>query len=191
MNRCEGHRQRYLDSDLPRHRFPLDQYLHHHQDLAGPRGGRRVKYYFLIGACCSAAVAVSCVHRDPERCRTSHPGPVRKRVVGRKMYGRQSTHIPIKVNMSGVMRSSSPVRFNLHPGYHRRVLPEPVQCGGPSVCRSIPADVQHPPGWVYATKSICCSSLHSTFYHGDAVLNPVEIANNLRNNNGTIPGYRR
>lgn len=46
-----------------------------------------------------------------------------KRVVGRKMYGGQSTHLPMKVNMSGVLRSSSPVDRGAA-GHHLRFRSE-------------------------------------------------------------------
>ena len=44
-----------------------------------------------------------------------------KRVVGRKMYGGQSTHIPIKVNLSGVLPIIFAQSIAMHPRYHRYV----------------------------------------------------------------------
>ena len=105
-----------------------------------------------------------------------------KRVVGRKMYGGQSSHIPVKVNMSGVM----PIIFA-------------------SSLLSIPsmiATFTSPNGWlqnflkwfrydqpVYAVLYLLLILAFSYFYIA-ITYNPVEMANNLRKNNGAIPGIR-
>ena len=105
-----------------------------------------------------------------------------KRVVGRKMYGGQSSHIPIKVNMSGVM----PIIFA-------------------SSLLSIPsmiATFTNPNGWLqnflkwfrydqpaYAVLYLILILAFSYFYIA-ITYNPVEMANNLRKNNGAIPGIR-
>ena len=53
---------------------------------------------YLGASCCSIVLIV--LVNDAER---RLPVQYSKRVVGRKMYGGQSTHLPMKVNMSGVM----------------------------------------------------------------------------------------
>lgn len=107
-----------------------------------------------------------------------------KRVVGRKMYGGQSTHIPIKVAMSGVM----PIIFA-------------------SCILSIPSTIEmfmgdnvngfwagffnafSPNGWLYSVLYFLLIIMFAYFYL-TIQYNPVEMANNLRQNNGTIPGIR-
>ena len=106
-----------------------------------------------------------------------------KRVVGRKMYGGQNTHIPIKVNMSGVM----PIIFA------SSILMLPTM---------ILSFVKNTNSTWY--KLLTLFSVQGVFY---AVLyfiliiafayfyvtiqyNPVEMANNLRKNSGAIPGIR-
>lgn len=109
-----------------------------------------------------------------------------KRVVGRKMYGGQSTHMPIKVNMSGVL----PVIFA-------------------SSILSLPATVQmflsadkyegtfwegffkafQSDNWIYALMYFVLIIFFAYFY-STIQYNPIEMANNLRKNSGAIPGIR-
>lgn len=109
-----------------------------------------------------------------------------KRVVGRKMYGGQSTHMPIKVNMSGVL----PIIFA-------------------SSILSLPATVQmfissdkyqgtfwekffdafQSDSWWYAGMYFILIIFFAYFY-STIQYNPIEMANNLRKNNGAIPGIR-
>ena len=108
-----------------------------------------------------------------------------KRVVGRKMYGGQSTNLPIKVNMSGVL----PVIF------------------AQSIA-SLPATIIAFTGtgtskfwdwmntYVFDTKSavyiVCYFFLIIAFsyFYATVQFNPIEIANNLKKNGGFIPGFR-
>lgn len=106
-----------------------------------------------------------------------------KKVVGRKMYGGQSSHLPIKVTMSGVM----PIIFA-------------------SAILSIPSTIQlfvtvksgfwkaffnafSSTGWLYSVLYFVFIIIFAYFYMS-IQYNPIEIANNLRTNNGTIPGIR-
>ncbi len=109
-----------------------------------------------------------------------------QRVVGRKMYGGQSTYIPIKVNTSGVM----PVIFA------SSLCMIPATIGG-----FLNLDpVAHPywtaffrtfstTGWVYAVIYAMLIVAFNYFYVA-IQYNPVDIAKNLRENNGAIPGIR-
>ena len=104
-----------------------------------------------------------------------------KRVVGRKVYGGQSTNLPIKVSMSGVM----PVIF------------------AQSIC-SIPATICAfigvNDGWWYENVFSSNSIIYAIFYglmifffswfYSTIQYDPVEIANNLKKNGGFIPGFR-
>ena len=109
-----------------------------------------------------------------------------KRVVGRKMYGGQSTHIPMKVNMSGVM----PIIF------------------AQSIA-SLPATIGAFAGWttssegfggglmrLFDTTKPFYSILYFvlivgfSYFYATMQFNPVEVANNLKKNGGFIPGFR-
>ena len=107
-----------------------------------------------------------------------------KRVVGRKMYGGQSTHIPIKVNMSGVLPvifASSILSIPSTIAGFMNVDPDGIMGKILSVIR-----YDH---WVYAVLYFFLIMAFNYFYIS-IQYNPMEIANNLRKNNGTIPGIR-
>lgn len=109
-----------------------------------------------------------------------------KRVVGRKQYGGQKTHIPIKVMMSGVM----PIIFAMS----FMSIPQTIQlfAGNP----------QKQSGFYYhfcnffSTRSWSYAALYFiliiafNYFYVSIQYNPIEIANNLRQANGGIPGIR-
>ena len=106
-----------------------------------------------------------------------------KKVVGRKMYGGQSTFLPVKVAMSGVMPVifASSILFipqfiqffwNPSGGFGKAVL-----------------DAFSQTGWLYIVLYFLLIVMFAYFYMS-IQYNPLEMANNLRQNNGTIPGIR-
>jgi preprotein translocase subunit SecY len=109
-----------------------------------------------------------------------------KRVVGRKMYGGQSTHLPMKVNMSGVMPvifaqsiASLPATIAMFFG----VTKETQNFGG-ALLRFFDTTSAF-----YAILYLLLIVFFSYFY-STVQFNPIEIANNLKKNGGFIPGYR-
>ena len=109
-----------------------------------------------------------------------------KRVVGRKMYGGQASHIPLKVNMSGVM----PIIFA------SALVSIPNMIGS-----FINFDAAAHPFWasffqVFNYRSFLYAVIYLllivafNYFYVAIQYNPVEIANNLRKNNGAIPGIR-
>jgi len=108
-----------------------------------------------------------------------------KRVVGRKVYGGQSTHLPVKVNMSGVM----PVIF----AQSIASLPATVAAFFPT-----PAEGTFWYGFLSAidTQSVLYIIVYFllilgfSYFYSSIQFNPVEVANNLRKNGGFIPGFR-
>lgn len=129
----------------------------------------------LIGA---VAMIVLIVYvNDAER---RIPVQYAKRVVGRKMYGGQSTHLPMKVNMSGVM----PIIFAQSIA---------------SVPATFAAFAGKTDGWVntwFANNSIPYAIIYFlliiffAYFYSTIQFNPVEVANNLKKNGGYIPGFR-
>ena len=109
-----------------------------------------------------------------------------KRVVGRKMYGGQSTHIPMKVNMSGVL----PIIF----AQSIAALPATicafagVQAGDEGFWGSF-LKVFDANGVVYTVVYFLLILAFSYFY-STMQFDPVEVANNLKKNGGFVPGYR-
>ena len=106
-----------------------------------------------------------------------------KRVVGRKMYGGQSSHIPIKVNMSGVL----PIIF----AQAIASIPATIGMFIPNKGAGWTAfeKIFSPTGLVYSVVYCLLIVLFSYFYN-TIQFNPVEVANNLKKNGGFIPGFR-
>ena len=100
-----------------------------------------------------------------------------KRVVGRKMYGGQSTHLPMKVNMSGVM----PIIF----AQSIASLPATIAAltGHSNSAWSKTNTVWY--AVIYFALIIFFAYFYSTIQ-----FNPIEVANNLKKNGGYIPGFR-
>lgn len=127
-----------------------------------------------------AVVAFSVVLNNAER---RIPIQYAKSVAGRKMMGGQSTHLPIKVNMSGVMPVIFASSLVSIPGTIRRFFTIESEIVNKII------DVFDVNGFVYSVIYVVLIILFNYFYVS-MQYNPMEIANNLRKNNGTIPGYR-
>jgi preprotein translocase subunit SecY len=136
----------------------------------------------LILVLALVAIAFVVFMNDSER---RIPVQYAKRVVGRKMYGGQSTHIPLKVNMAGVM----PIIF------------------ASSIC-SLPATIamffptpEVGTFWYTFLKTLQPSSIwygviyflliiFFNYFYIAIQYNPIEMANNMKKNGGFIPGIR-
>ena len=100
-----------------------------------------------------------------------------KRVVGRKMYGGQSTHLPMKVNMSGVM----PIIFA------QSIASLPA---------TIAALTGHSNSTWAKTNTVWYAVIYFAliiffaYFYSTIQFNPIEVANNLKKNGGYIPGFR-
>ena len=106
-----------------------------------------------------------------------------RRVVGRKMYGAQNTYIPFKINPSGVI----PVIFA------SSILTFPLQIattiGGNITWLGAAARMFNPLGPVYNLFYVLLIVFFAYFYT-QVTLNPIEIAKQIRENGGSIPGIR-
>ena len=129
----------------------------------------------LIGAV--AMIVLIVFVNDAER---RIPVQYAKRVVGRKMYGGQSTHLPMKVNMSGVM----PIIFAQSIA---------------SVPATIVAFTGKTDGWVntwFSNNSIPYAIIYFlliiffAYFYSTIQFDPIEVSNNLKKNGGYIPGFR-
>ena len=106
-----------------------------------------------------------------------------KRVVGNKMYGGQNTHIPIKVNMSGVM----PVIF----ASSILMLPTMILSFMSDTTTSFAKALS-----LFSTRGVFYAVIYFVliiafaYFYATIQFNPVEMANNLRKNGGAIPGIR-
>ena len=108
-----------------------------------------------------------------------------KRVVGRKMYGGQSTHLPMKVNMSGVMPIIFAQSIASLPATIAAFLPTPKEGSfWAGVLNAIDT------GSVLYIIVYFLLILAFSYFYATIQFNPVEISNNLRKNGGFIPGFR-
>ena len=110
-----------------------------------------------------------------------------KRVVGRKMYGGQATHIPLKVNQAGVIPvifAMAFLQFPLTIVYFMNAQGDAAQwiekwlspTGSPGV-------------WVYAAFNGVLI-IFFTYFYTSVTFNPMEVAQNMKANGGFIPGIR-
>lgn len=149
------------------------------------QGGSNVKFFFYIPLILVLAIVVTgfvVLMTEGER---RIPVQYAKKVVGRKMYGGQSSYFPIKVNMTGVM----PIIFA-------------------SAIVSIPGTIKAlfmtdtTTFWykmmsVFDYSSLAYAVLYFlliigfNYFYVAVQYNPIEIANNLKSNNGAIPGIRQ
>ncbi len=106
-----------------------------------------------------------------------------KQVVGRKMIGGQSSHLPIKVNMSGVMPIIFASALVSIPGTIRSFFTIESAFWNEFLA------IFNYNGAVYAVMYVFLIIVFNFFYV-TMQYNPLEIANNLRKNNGVIPGFR-
>ena len=108
-----------------------------------------------------------------------------KRVVGRKMYGGQSSNLPIKLNMSGVMPIIFAQSIVSLPATIALLFPTPAQ--GSFWAKFL--NLFTPTSWVYCLLYFVLIIAFGYFYISIS-FNPVEVANNLKKNGGFIPGIR-
>ncbi len=104
-----------------------------------------------------------------------------KRVVGRKMYGGQSTFLPMKVNMSGVM----PIIFAQSIASLPATIAALIGSKGDSWFMKLFDTTSIPYAIIYFLLILFFAYFYSTIQ-----FNPVEVANNLKKNGGYIPGFR-
>jgi len=152
-------------------RFPTDVY----QMISSAAQGTTpvwITALMLLGAL--AMIVLIVLINDSER---KIPVQYAKRVVGRKMYGGQSTHLPMKVNMSGVL----PIIF----AQSIATLPATVA-----------AFTGHSDSAWASTTSIVYAIIYFlliiffAYFYSTIQFNPIEVANNLKKNGGYIPGFR-
>lgn len=108
-----------------------------------------------------------------------------KRVVGRKMYGGQSTHIPIKVNQAGVI----PVIFAVSVLYFPQTIALFVKGGFQEFITKWFSPAASPGVWIYISFEALLI-IFFTYFYTAIMFNPVDVANNMKNNGGFIPGIR-
>jgi len=119
-----------------------------------------------------------------------------KRVVGRKMYGGQNTHIPLKLAMAGVMPIIFAMQFMMFPAMIISFFTT-----DPNTLPSIIKHIYYVSAATNATTPSVAYPIANaiiylvliigfTFFYTMMMFNPVEVANNIKKNGGFIPGIR-
>ncbi|MCD6486313.1 MAG: preprotein translocase subunit SecY [Syntrophobacterales bacterium] len=104
-----------------------------------------------------------------------------KRVVGRKMYGGQTTHLPLKVNTAGVIPPIFASSIIMFPATIANFIPHPWM--------KIMAGFLMPGRLVYELFYVTLIIFFCYFYTA-VTFNPVDVADNMKKNGGYVPGIR-
>ena len=145
-------------------------------------------YSFAVISCCTNAVVAICVvfvvvaavvliTQGQRRIRVQYP----KKVVGRKIYGGQSTYIPLRVNTAGVI----PIIFA------QSIILFPATIAGliPSQAVQNVASMLTQQGVLYNIVFGLLIVFFCYFYTA-ITFNPIDIANNMKRFGGFVPGIR-
>ncbi len=104
-----------------------------------------------------------------------------KRVVGRRVYGGQSTHIPLRINTAGVIPVIFASSIILFPATLTRFVPHPwMQAISDALS----------PGRLTYTILYAGFIIFFTYFYTAIVFNPVDLADNMKKYGGFIPGVR-
>ncbi|MCB9793315.1 MAG: preprotein translocase subunit SecY [Alphaproteobacteria bacterium] len=117
-----------------------------------------------------------------ERAQRRVPIQYAKRVVGRRVYSGQQTHLPLKVNVAGV----------IPPIFASAVLMFPATAAAYLPYNQLLASVQDalsPGAWLYNATYVALIVFFAFFYTA-VTFNPVDVADNLKKHGGFIPGIR-
>lgn len=142
--------------------------------------------YFSIAIIIVAALLIVAFVVFMNNAERRVPVQYAKRVVGRKMYGGQSTHLPLKVNMSGVMPIIFASTFVTFPATIAAFIGANPAVG--TFWYSV-LNFFSPSSIPYALMYFLLIIAFSYFYNS-IQFNPVEVANNLKKNGGFVPGLR-
>ncbi len=146
-------------------------------------GKGSTQFYFLVPLWIVIFVAVVWIITFMQDSERRIPIQYAKRVVGRKMYGGQSSHLPIKVALGGVLPIIFASSILSIPGTINLFLKVKDGFWGAFF------NAFDTSGWLYNVLYFILIIMFAYFYT-TIQYNPIEMANNLKSNNGTIPGIR-
>jgi preprotein translocase subunit SecY len=136
---------------------------------------------FFVLVLVAAMIAVIAFIIFMERGQRKLPVQYAKRVVGRKVYGGQATHLPLKINVSGVIPPIFASSIIMFPATIAGFIPIPwVQNFAGQLA---------PGTWLNTTLFATMIFFFAYFYTA-VVFNPVDVADNLKKYGGYIPGIR-
>ena len=141
-------------------------------------GELSLAFLILLGVMMVVVVA-AIVYLESARRRV--PVQYAKRVVGRKVYGGQNTHIPLKINTAGV----------IPPIFASSIIAFPATIAGFTTVPWVQAIGNSlSPGSIFYTTLYVSLIIFFCFFYTAVVLNPVDMADNMKKYGGFIPGIR-
>ena len=135
---------------------------------------------FIIVAVAALAIVTGIVFIDLGERRI--PVQYAKRVIGRKIYGGQSTHIPMKINSSGVLPLIFAMTLVQFPGMIMQMF---TSKEGQAAYEAVMGSSQ--PLYLVLFALLI---FFFTFFYSQVTFNPVDVSKNLQQNGGFIPGIR-
>ena len=157
-------------------RFPQAIFDEIRELLAGRRG--IFTELFLIALMVGVVTAIILVTRAQRKIPVQYP----KRVVGRKIYGGQATHIPLSVNTAGVI----PIIF----AQSIMFAPQTLVSFFPRTDWLQSMSAYFNPGTVIYALTYGTIIVFFAFFYTAIVFNPVDLADNMKKQGGYIPGIR-
>ncbi|OLE37628.1 MAG: preprotein translocase subunit SecY, partial [Candidatus Rokubacteria bacterium 13_1_20CM_2_70_7] len=136
---------------------------------------------FVFGALCALMLAVTAAVVLMQEGQRKIPVQYARRVVGRRVYGGQSTHIPLRINTAGVIPVIFASSLILFPATLTNFMPHPWM-------RAI-ADALSPGRFSYTLLYMGLIVFFAYFYTA-IVFNPIDLADNMKKYGGFIPGVR-
>ena len=131
----------------------------------------------MLAFMCLVIAAIVFVERGQYRV----PIQYAKRVVGRQVYGGQSTFLPLKVNVAGVIPPIFASSLMMFPATIGAFVPHPLFEALSSAFT---------PGSMVYNVTYVSLIIGFTFFYTAVTFNPVDVADNLRKSNGFVPGIR-
>ncbi len=105
-----------------------------------------------------------------------------KQIKGRRVYGGQTTHLPLKINISGVIPPIFASSIIVFPATIAQFFPNVA-------AMKFVAGAMNPGGWLYNLIYIV-GIVFFTYFYTAVVFNPVDVAENLKKHGGYVPGIR-
>jgi preprotein translocase subunit SecY len=134
-------------------------------------------FLFIIVLMVAVVACIVFVEQGQRRLPIQYP----KRVIGRKVYGGQSSHLPLKINMAGVIPPIFASSILIFPATVVNFADIPYL--------GVISESLNPTGLIYNFLYVGAIVFFCYFYTA-IQFNPTDVADNLRKNGGFIPGIR-
>jgi len=142
-----------------------------------------VTILFIVAIMVAVVGGIIYMERAQRRIPVQYP----KRVIGRKMYGGQSTHLPLKINTAGVIPPIFASSILMFPLTIAQFLPRDILDAYPwieTIVQSLG------PGQIFYNLLYVAFIIFFAYFYTAVTFNPVDIADNMKKQGGFIPGIR-